>query len=78
MKKQLPKLFDLIGDLRESFDSCKYLNKQLIVDTAVEHYNKLLNSRAVIEVTMKLKEDYNEFYTLDENIQNAIYDYLNQ
>ena len=78
MKKQLPKLFDLIRDLRESFDSCKYLNKQLIVDTAEKRYDKLLNSKAVIEVTMILKEDYNEFYTLDKNIQYAIYDYLNQ
>ena len=78
MKKQLPKLFDLISDLRESFYSCRFLNKQLIVDTAEKHYDKLLNSKAVIEVTMILKEDYNEFYTLDENIQYAIYDYLNQ
>lgn len=78
MKKQLPKLFDLIGELRESFESCKFLNKQKIIDTSVNQFGKLLNSISVIEVTLILKEDYSENYSLEDNIENAIYDYINK
>ena len=63
-----PTLYSLIGELRERYDSCRFLNKQRIIDLAVNHFQKLLVSSEVIKVTEILLENYND---------SAIYDFLN-
>jgi hypothetical protein len=72
-----PSLFNLIGELRENYDSCKRLNKQRIISIGVDTYSKLLTSRDCVSVCEILLDIYDESYSLDENISDAIYDYLN-
>ena len=72
-----PTLYSLIGELRDRYDSCRFLNKQRIIDLAVDHFQKLLVSSEVIKVTEILLNNYNDSFQLDENIEYAIYDFLN-
>ncbi len=75
MKEQ--SLYELIGELRSLSDVFRFLNKQVIVDYAVNHFNKLLVGREVIKVCEILRDNFNELYQLDELLDMSIYDYLN-
>jgi len=75
MKEQ--SLYELIGELRNLSDVFRFLNKQAIINYAVEHYGKLLVGREVNKVCQILKESFSESYGLDELLDIAIYDYLN-
>ena len=76
MKK--PTLYELIGELRETSDVFRYLNKQRIVDRGVEHHQKLLVGKATIRVCQHMLDNFNDAYTLDELLDMAIYDYINK
>ena len=70
-----PSLYELIGSLRNQTGSLK-LNKQYIVDFAVDNFSKLLNTAAVIKVCQILIEIFFDGHSLDDNLQSAIEDYL--
>jgi len=75
MKEQ--SLYELIGELRSLSDVFRFLNKQVIVNYAVDHFNRLLVGREVNNVCKILRQNFNESYQLDELLDMAIYDYLN-
>ncbi len=74
MKEHSLSLYELIGLIREKSNS--FLSKQFIVDFAVERFSKLLNSKAVIEVCKILLQNYCEAYTLTDNLEYAIQDFI--
>ncbi len=70
-----PSLYELIGNLRNQTGSFK-LNKQYIVNYAVDNFSKLLNTAAVIEVCKILQDIFYDGHSLDDNLESAIEDYL--
>ena len=76
MKEQ--SLYELIGEIGENSNACRFLNKQKIVDYTVNHFNKLLVYRDVVKVCKILLENFNDSYNLDKNLELAIYDYLDK
>lgn len=74
--KKPSELFELIGQIREAHYEGRFLNKNRIVDYAVNNYAKFLNSLQVVEVCKILLKNISENYTLDEMIDQSIYDYI--
>lgn len=70
-------LFELICEINELISS-RRCNKQLIIDRAVQSHNKFLNYIAVVNVCKILIQNFNDAYTLEQNLDLAIYDYINQ
>lgn len=70
-------LYEIIGILREKYDECRFLNKQRIIDIGVTKFGRLFTSRKIPAICNILIEEYNETYSLDENIELAIYDFIN-
>ncbi len=76
MKQRTNPIYECIGSLRERFDECRFLNKQMVIDHSVNVFSRFLNSKATIDVFRILEQNYNEVYDLHENIYNALYDYF--
>ena len=68
-------LYELIGELRDLTGSFR-LSKQYIIDFSVEHHSKFLNTRAVREICEILKTDFSDAYSIEDNLDFAIQDYL--
>ena len=68
-------LFELICEVNDQL-GYRGLNKQKVVDYAVENYGKFLNSRSVYKVCEIMHENFNDFLNLEENLKCAIEDYL--
>lgn len=69
-----PTLFDLIGILRQNYQF-RYLNKQRIIDYAVNNFSRLLKGWEVYKVCEALIENYNEASTEDDLMYQAVFDY---
>jgi hypothetical protein len=68
-------LYELIGNLRAN-EQFRYLNKQRVIDFAVENFSRLVVGWEVYKICEILKETFNPTYTEDELMHMAIQDYF--
>lgn len=73
--KQSKTLFDLICEVNLRHSGFR-ISKQFIVDYAVNEFQKLLTSKAVMQVCEILLDIFSDCYSIEENLRCAIEDYI--